>query len=489
MSAEDARSTREPLSIAAAGAYAPSLRIDSEAFADAWGRFEASGIDQKAVPEADEDALTMAWEAARRALEAADVAGTAVDWLGFATTTPPLAESDLTTRLGSALGVPEDATRHVFTGSTRAGTRALFAALDGAGTEADVAADHVGLVVASDCPEGDPADATEHAAGAGAAALVLRPDGGGSIVDRAEHATPYPGTRFRQSGSDRVESIDVTSYERNAFSETLAGAVDGLDVDAGAVDAAAVQAPDGGLPYRAAGALGVDAEQIQACATVQDLGDTGAASVLLSLATALGDDHDRVLGAAFGSGAGADALVVDRDGDVPTALDLEGETDLSYPEYLRRRGDIVGGPPEGGAAYISVPSWQRSIPQRHRLVAGQCPECGAVAFPPSGACRDCRTLVEYDPLELPPTGEVETATTISRGGEPPEFAKQQAQSGEYAVAVVEFTVTDGPEDRTVSVPMQGVAGDLVAGDAVRTVLRRIYTQEGVIRYGRKAERD
>jgi hypothetical protein len=36
--------------------------------------------------------------------------------------------------------------------------------------------------------------------------------------------------------------------------------------------------------------------------------------------------------------------------------------------------------------------------------------------------------------------------------------------------------------------MQGVTGDLDTDDTIRTVLRRIYTQEGVVRYGRKAKR-
>jgi len=50
--------------IAGIGAYAPQLRVAAEAFERAWGRFEAAGIEEAAVPEADEDALTMAAEAA-----------------------------------------------------------------------------------------------------------------------------------------------------------------------------------------------------------------------------------------------------------------------------------------------------------------------------------------------------------------------------------------------------------------------------------------
>ncbi|MFC6727359.1 ACP synthase, partial [Natronoarchaeum mannanilyticum] len=44
--------------IAGIGAYAPRLRIAAEEFEEAWGSFDAAGVERKAVPEADEDALT-----------------------------------------------------------------------------------------------------------------------------------------------------------------------------------------------------------------------------------------------------------------------------------------------------------------------------------------------------------------------------------------------------------------------------------------------
>ena len=169
-------------SIAAIGAYAPSLRIDADEIESGLGRFRAPGIDEKAVPEADEDALTMAYEAARRALDASGVDGSAVRHLAFATTTPPMAEEDLTARLGSFLGTPEDVRTRTFTGSTRAGGQALDAAF-----EAGPWSDGPGLVIASDCPRGDPDSAIEHAAGAGAVAILLDGGGPGSVVESATH--------------------------------------------------------------------------------------------------------------------------------------------------------------------------------------------------------------------------------------------------------------------------------------------------------------
>lgn len=483
MSDDDA--VAEP-GVAAIGAYTPRLRVDAAAFEEAWGRFDAAGVEAKAVPEADEDALTMGIAAAQRALDAAGRDGEAIAHLAFATTTPPMAEEDLSPRLASVLGAPEDVATRTHTGSTRVGAQALAGALDaGPWGSSPEQADSIGLVVVADCPRGAPDSEIEHAAGAGAAAVVLAPDGAGTVVDRAAHVESAPGSRFRGAGDAETTGLGITQYDREAFTTALGGAADSLDVDLSGVDAAAVQSPDGTLPYRAAGAVGVDAETIAAGETVSQLGDTGAASVFLGAAAAYDDGVERLLLAAYGSGAGANAFVID--GAVPVSAALAGDDQLSYAEYLRRRGDITTGEPEGGGAYVSVPAWQRSTPQRHRLVAGRCPDCGALNFPPGGACRDCgRRPESYEAVELPGEGAVEAVTTIAQGGAPPEFVEQQSRSGPFVSAIVAL---DGPDGGSVSVPTQvlGDADGVEIGTRVEATIRRIYEQEGVIRYGFKMQ--
>jgi hydroxymethylglutaryl-CoA synthase len=450
--------------ILAVGAYAPRNRVPAEAFEDAWGRFEPSGIERTAVPDADEDALTMGVEAARRALSAGDVEGAALSSLSFASTTPPLSEEDLTARLGSYLGADPAAARRTYGGHTRAGLDALLDAVD---------RDGLALVVAADCPRGEPDDAREHAAGAGAAALLVGDGAPATVEGRASETDPRPGTRFRRQGSDRLEGLDVGSYDRAAFVEPIAAAVDRVDADD--PDAVALQAPDGKLPYR----TGLDGEAIAAVETVSELGDTGAASVPLGVARAFETDRDPTLAVAWGSGAGATAVRIE--GTAPVASSLAAAAELDYPEYLRRRGDVVGDEPGGGAAHVPVPTYRRSLPQRHRHEAGRCPDCGAVAFPPEGACPDCRSLVEFEAVEPAREGVVETATTIGRGGAPPEFAEQQARQGAFGVAVARFEAGDG----AASLPIQ-VVGEAAVGDRVTAVPRRVYVEEGVPRYGLKA---
>lgn len=547
--------------IVGGGAYAPRNRLSSEAVAEAWGRSQARGVERVAVPGADEDSLTMAAAAARRALAAADRDAGSVGLLVFATTTPPVEEPELTPRLGEFLGVPETAARRTHAGGTRAGTAALadaLASLGGsagtvaggdAGSEVDdsefAGVDGPALVVAADAPLGEPNDATGHAAGAAAGALVLDTGGsetgddtragsggdtsagaGARVLARGEYATDYAGTRGRERGAVETGGLGVTDYDRAAFREPATGAVDELVAAAPAtapdpdeVDALAITAPDGDRPARVAGALDCPPERITT--PVRTLGDTGAAGPLVGLvrsfaegpstadnADVSGDADDTAAAAdaathhtlcvGVGSGGAADAALIA--GTAPVATWIDGTRTVSYTDALRLRDRITGDAPAGGGAAVSVPTWRRSRAARYRLVAGVCPNCGALSFPAEGACGDCHELVSYDHVRLPRTGELVTVTGIAPGGAPPEFVPQAERGGDFPVGIVRFE--RGGE--TVSVPMQVCDADAVrrpgeatektgseerdvtAGDTVEHVVRRVYEQEGVVRYGAKA---
>ncbi|KAB1185196.1 MULTISPECIES: zinc ribbon domain-containing protein [Haloferax] len=463
--------------IAGVGAYVPRLYLSADSYREAWGKGGAAGVERMAVPDADEDTLTMGTEAGRRALAAADVDAGDITHLAFATTTPPAGEEEATVRLASLLGVSSAATTRQYGGGTQVGAVALAATLDVSGPA---------LVVVADSPQGAPESDEGAAAGAGAAALVLTEDGSLTVDAVGEFSDPYPGTRFRQRGQRETESIGITQYERDAYTSTVGGAVDALDVDVSDVDAAALTSPDGKLPYRAARTMGASTAQIAAGTVVSQTGDTGAAGPFLGLASALEDGAESVLIVGWGGGAGATALSLTATAETPVDAVLDGDTELSYAEALRRRGTITGEEPEGGGAYVSVPTWRQTIPQRHRLVAGRCRECDSLAFPPEGACAECGSLAGYDDTPLSGEGTVEAATAIGQGGAPPEFVEQQQRSGSFAVAVVAFDGPDGEE--SVSVPAQVVdspVGTPAIGERIQAVPRRIYKQEGVIRYGFK----
>jgi hydroxymethylglutaryl-CoA synthase len=313
--------------IAAAGAYTPRYRITAEAFAEGFGSFDAGGVNEKAVPAADEDSVTMAVAAARDALADAPVDRAEITGLALGSTTPPVDEGEVAAQVAEILGLGRTVETSTHTQSGRAGVRAVLGA---------ARMDGPALAVAADAPRGDPDDARGHAAGAGAVALVLADDGPATVEDTAHHTQEFAGTRFRERGADTVTGYDATAYERDAYTSVVAGAVDGLDTVG---DALAPTAPDGKLPYRATRGIDADPAISQAA---HELGDTGAASPLFGLCAAWRDGADSVTVVGYGDGASADALTVA--GTVP--VDWKRETErISYGEYARKRGLVVT---EGG---------------------------------------------------------------------------------------------------------------------------------------------
>jgi len=132
-------------------------------------------------------------------------------------------------------------------------------------------------------------------------------------------------------------------------------------------------------------------------------------------------------------------------------------------------------------AYVSIPTYSRSVPQRYALIAAKCRYCGAINLPLGVNCLKCGKVLEYEPQKLSGRGKIYCFTTISRGGSPPEFSAQQNLVGSYPVAVVELD--EGP--RIVAQMTDCRAEDLKIGLEVESNFRRIYDDDGMIRYGVK----
>jgi len=123
--------------------------------------------------------------------------------------------------------------------------------------------------------------------------------------------------------------------------------------------------------------------------------------------------------------------------------------------------------------------YRRSLPQRLRLEGRRCAACGAVHFPPLSACPRCRER-QLEPFALSGQGVIEAVTEITAAGAPPEFAEQVARNGSYYVAIVRLA--EGP---MITAQLTGFDSLPEIGTPVAAVIRRLYTQEGVVRYGFK----
>lgn len=125
---------------------------------------------------------------------------------------------------------------------------------------------------------------------------------------------------------------------------------------------------------------------------------------------------------------------------------------------------------------MSEPRYWREIPQRYRLEAVRCKECGKIHFPPRLVCASCGGR-KFEKHILSNKGKVITYTIIRV---PPAPFKDQSP---YAVGIVELE--DGVK-LTAQITDCSFE-DVKVGQEVRIEFRKIQEEgeAGVLQYGYK----
>ncbi len=449
------------------GAATPSRRVAASEVGAAWGR---GGRGQFAVCAPDEDTLTLAWEAASRALLAAGLEPAAVDGLYWGTSRPPFAEGPSYAFLASAVGCGPAVAGSLNAGSAHAGMEALGAGLDavGAGTV------RVALVIASDAVRPGPGTGFEARCGAGAAAFVLSLEGGtATIGSRITRTRPFLD-RYRGDGEvDNRDLYDGRLFREEIFLPVVSDVVGALAPEG--VRAWSLPDPDGRLGAtvaKRAGATVVPSADVYAAA-----GDTGAAAALFGGALAL--DTEGVV-AIVGTGGGrTTGVLVHVESPVPGAAvartSLEGGRAASYAEVLRARGQLnpVGetipmGVPPGSAMFV------RGADEMLGLLGGRCVDCGTISTPPSihPHCVNCGGP-KLEPVALSRTGTVHT------------FVVNQTMPAPF-VAPLPIAVLDMDDGARLMLQAIGDGTDIEIGRSVELVLRKYAHERGVPVYGFKA---
>lgn len=425
--------------------YLPGFEVRAEAYQEALGRC-AAPMEVKRVADHDEDAFTMALEAARRALAPTPAGPVAL--LTASADAPPMGAL-----LADALDLPAARVAE-FRGRT-AGLDALLAARDAA-AHGEV------LVVSADAPGGDPGDDAEHGQGAAATAWLVGPQGGLRFVAEGHAARPAMGATARDD-------------------EALSGAARALPADR--VAWLALADLDRGLAKAAQAAL----PKAQLVPASKRVGDGGATAPLLGLAAALDVAAEGSVVAALAAEAGVGVgIALERAGPVAgpglRAALAERVEPLDYARLARLRSPaqaFAGGVSQGAA--VSPAHYVESLPARLRWEGQRCEGCAKAVFPPRAACQHCGGAA-FQMLRLRGRGSAHSVVTIGRGSAPAEFADQQRRAGAYDVAIV--ALEEGPR---VAAMVAGPAGRLRIGDAVNLVVRRLYMQDGAPRYGFKAK--
>lgn len=338
--------------IAGYGAYVPRYRLPGSEVSRIWSEGEDdSPIIEKAVAGLDEDAVTMAVEAARNALSRAGISPQQLRAVWVGSESKPYAVKPSGTIVAQAIGATPNVEAADWEFACKAGTETMQASFALVGSHmADYA-----LAIGADTAQGRPNDALEYTAASGSAAYVIGPredslaylEGSYSFVSdtpdfyrRAHERYPRHGGRFT---GDPAYFTHVEGAARHLMSE--------LGYTAKDYAAAVLHQPNAKFPGRAAKNLGFAPEQIETGLLVDRIGNTYAGSSMLGLTAVLdvAKPGDRVLLVSFGSGAGSDAfsfvmtdLIAERQRRAPTTAGyIARRREIDYAVYARYRGKLM----------------------------------------------------------------------------------------------------------------------------------------------------
>ena len=270
------------LGITGYGFYVPRFRLERAAIGRAWGSKQGPG--ERAVANYDEDALTLAAEAAADAL-----AGTASlpDGLLFASTSSPYGEKQVSSFIATVCDLPRAIWTADLGGSARAGLSGVLAAWQAvaAGMRSDV------LVAAADVRLSEPQGELEGWFGDGGAALRIgREKVLAELVDQScvseefTHFWRTDDSRFVQLFSGRFS--DTYGYVRD-MGEAIRVLLERQHLGPERVARLVVATPDARAGIDLAKDLGFDPKRQLATPPHATVGSTGVADPLFALISAL----------------------------------------------------------------------------------------------------------------------------------------------------------------------------------------------------------
>ncbi len=452
--------------ILAAAAYVPQRRLDRVA--------AGIGRGTRAVASFDEDATSMAVEAARRAVVGHEAA---ISSVVFTTTSPPYADRTNANVIHQALHLDASVGAYDAVGSVRTSVGALRAAADAA------AAGRTTLLVAADVRVGLPGSGDERDGGDAAAAVVLGPGGAAAELVATGAASAEFLDRWRVPGDltskvweERFGETEYVPLAEAAFGDALKAA----GITAEEVDHLVVT----GLHTRAVGVVRKGAG-VRPEAIVDDqlgtIGITGAAHPLLLLTDVLERATPGQTVALLVLADGADCLVF-RVGEAAGRVagrsvqeQLPGRA-VDHTDVLVWRGLLRREPPRRpDPDRPAAPPSSRNSAWKYALVGSRCTECGTRHLPPERICLSCRSRDHQEPE---PLADVE-GTVITFSIDHLAFSLAPP----VVAAVVDFDGGGRIQCELTDVDPASVA----IGDRVAMTFRRLYTtSDGVHNYFWKA---
>lgn len=461
--------------IIAYGAYLPYYRLQRSAIGAALG--SGGGRGTRSVASYDEDATSMAVEAARTTMR--NAGGITPSSIYFSTATPPYLDKTNATVIHAALNLPS----HVFAGDVGGSARSVNAALRSA-----LEGSRPTLVLASDVRTGRPGSADESGNGDAAMGWLIGSDTDGPVIaewlggasSTAEFLDRWrlPGAEYSRVWEERFGEYAylplVTEACTAAFKECQ---LEPSDIDTVII---------AGLHTRAvkasARAAGVDGTKV-ADDLFDVVGNTGTPHAGLVLASVLDQAEPgrtiMVIHLADGVDVGffrTTPAIASYTPVKPVAQQVaSGNDSLAYNTFLTWRGFLEREPPRrpDPEAPAAPPAF-RSEHWKYAFIGSKDRSTGAIHLPPQRVSVKGGAVDEMDPVpmaDVPATVVTFTIDRLAYSLSPPVIA-----------VVIDF---DGG-GRFQCQLTDANPNDVKIGDRVNMTFRRLITAHGIHNYFWKA---
>lgn len=458
--------------IHAFGGYVPKARLQRGVIAEANAWFNPGlrglGKGERATANWDEDAVTMAVEAARDALGGTG-GGTGKDGINgvfLASTSLPFQDRQNAGIVAEALHLGHALQTMDVAGSQRAGTSALLNALQAAGGGGGPI-----LVAGAERRRTKAASPLELTTGDGAAALVVG-DGDG-IAKLLGHASESIDFVDHYRGQD--ETFDYVWEERWVRDEgfmkivpvAITRALDAAGISADAVDHFCFPTPARRVAGMLAKKLGMPDDSVRD--NLQGtLGEAGAAHPLIMLASALEDAKAGEIIVIAGFGQGCDALVFEVTEAIGSAQPGHGisgylarrREETNYMRYLAINDLMVV--EQGLRSEVDKQTGMTTLYRNKEmilgLIGGQCRDCGTLQFPKSNVCvnPNCGAIDSQDDhpfADMAAKMNSYTADALTYSPDPPAYYGM-VQFEEGGRGMMDFTDVDPGAKLQVGQPMR-----------------------------------
>jgi len=336
------------------GTYLPKCRLSLADIANVWKKnpeeiIKSLGVSEKTVPSIDEDAVTIAIEAATQALKNFPQKRSNIGALFIGSESHPYAVNPTSSIVGEFLDIGHNYLSADLEFACKAGSAAIQIVASLISSKQI----NYGLAIGSDTAQSKPRNALEYTSASAGAAFLL---GSSKVIASLEAYTSYSSDTpdfWRRDGSKYPSHAGRFTGEPAYFSHVINSAnllFQKAQLKASDIDYCIFHMPNGKFPRDVAYRLGFTEAQLAPSLTVSQIGNPYSASSLMGLAATLdiAKPHQKIFMVSYGSGAGSDAFLWKTTPNILTIQNnkrrnhdlvsdqIKNKTYINYLDYLKQ---------------------------------------------------------------------------------------------------------------------------------------------------------